>query len=301
MILRRSRAWPAIAGLFLAAGLSAQNPTVVEVNGTELTYLDAGQGEPVLFLHGALGDYRNWSHQLVPFAREYRVLQLSRRYHWPNRWADDGRNYTFDQQLADVAALIDKLGLAPVHLVGHSYGANLALALALQHPELVRDVVLAEPVFVSLLPAGPELDSMQAIGRRVIGGVMAQFARGDTATAVRDFMRWAIGPLDIPSVDPDGWRRLLQNAGSLAAQLGAPPSGTTGQGLTCDDARALARPALLVEGDESPAEMRWAGAALAACVPSLRRAHIAKASHAMFIDNPVAFNAAVLRFLKTGQ
>jgi pimeloyl-ACP methyl ester carboxylesterase len=270
----------------------------VPVNGVRLAYLEAGRGEPVLFIHGALGDYRNWSHQMAPFAREYRVLALSRRYHWPNRWTDDGRSYTFEQQLADIVAVIGRLHLAPVHLVGHSYGANLAFMLALRYPELVRDVVLAEPVFVSLFPAGPALDSMLASGRRAMGGVAQQFIRGDTAAAVRDFMRWAIGPLDIPAADPDGWRRLLQNAASLAAQLTSRPGGATERPLSCADAHALTRPALIVEGDQSPAEMRQAGAALAGCVPGLRRAHIARASHAMFIDNPDDFNAAVMGFFR---
>ena len=234
---------------------------------------------------------------MAPFAARYRVLALSRRYHWPNRWIDDGRNYTFNRQLEDLGEVIRRLHLGPVHLVGHSYGASLALALTLQHPELVRDVVLAEPAVFALVPPGPAMDSMQRVARTVIGGVLAEFAKGDTAQALQSFMRWAIGPMDIPKADPDGWRRLLQNAASRAAQLKTPPPAHPAVAFTCEAVGKLARPALLVTGSDSPRAIHQADDALAGCVPAMKRIVVPKASHAMFIDNPGDFNRQVLEFL----
>ena len=125
------------------------------------------------------------------------------------------------------------------------------------------------------------------------------FAKGDTASALQAFMRWAIGPIDIPKVDPDGWQRLLQNARSLAAQLGTSAVPRSAAALTCELVGRLARPALLVEGSDSPREMHLTSDALAGCVPALQRVRIPNASHAMFIDNPGDFNRLVLAFLNT--
>ena len=65
-----------------AAGV--ETPTRVMVNGVELHYVEAGEGEPVILLHGGQGDYRAWQPQVVVLKPHYRVISYSRRYHYPN-------------------------------------------------------------------------------------------------------------------------------------------------------------------------------------------------------------------------
>ena len=57
----------------------------VEVNGARLAYLEAGRGDPLIFVHGSLEDLRIWHRQVEQFAEYYRVIAYSRRYHHPNR------------------------------------------------------------------------------------------------------------------------------------------------------------------------------------------------------------------------
>jgi non-heme chloroperoxidase len=99
---------------------------------------------PVLFVHGALEDYREWEPQRAAIAEHHRFVTYSRRYHWPNAWAGDGSDYSYELHAADLAAFIGALGAGPVHLVGHSWGGSVAMLMALDHPELVRSLTVLE-------------------------------------------------------------------------------------------------------------------------------------------------------------
>lgn len=67
-----------------ANGQSAQ-PTKIRVHGVELHYIEQGQEEPVILLHGGQGDYRSWESQIKAFSQHYRVISYSRRYNYPQR------------------------------------------------------------------------------------------------------------------------------------------------------------------------------------------------------------------------
>jgi pimeloyl-ACP methyl ester carboxylesterase len=82
----------------------------LKVNDVELAYAEEGKGDAVVFVHGALGDWRTWE-DLRPFISErYHYVSLSRRYHYPNRWADDGRHYSQSQHVKDLAAFTRAFG-----------------------------------------------------------------------------------------------------------------------------------------------------------------------------------------------
>ena len=131
-----------------------------KINGTELAYLEHGQGQPVVFVHGGFGDYREWELQVPAFAASFRTITLSCRGAWPNRKLEADEKITLDTFVEDLAAFIKALDLAPVHLVGHSSpGGFGGLLLAHRYPELLRSLVLLEPPTWSfLLRRGGSLD-----------------------------------------------------------------------------------------------------------------------------------------------
>jgi pimeloyl-ACP methyl ester carboxylesterase len=98
-----------------------------------------------VFVHATDGDWRDWEGLRPLVAEKYHFVSLSLRYHYPNAWADDGRNYSMTQHVEDVVAFIRALKVGKVHLVGNSYGGRLVAYVALQYPELLRSVVLGEP------------------------------------------------------------------------------------------------------------------------------------------------------------
>jgi pimeloyl-ACP methyl ester carboxylesterase len=117
----------------------------MRVNGVDLAYVEEGKGETVVFVHATDGDWRDWEGLRPLVAEKYHFVSLSLRYHYPNAWADDGRNYSMTQHVEDVVAFIRALKVGKVHLVGNSYGGRLVAYVALQYPELLRSVVLGEP------------------------------------------------------------------------------------------------------------------------------------------------------------
>jgi pimeloyl-ACP methyl ester carboxylesterase len=80
------------------------------------------------------------------------VIAYSQRYHYPNAWIGDGSDINSTSVHAgDLAALIVSLRLGRVHLIGSSYGSDIVLRLAVEHSELVRTLVVAEPALFSWL------------------------------------------------------------------------------------------------------------------------------------------------------
>jgi len=67
---------------------------------------------------------------MKPLAVRYRVIAYSRRYHWPNAAPGQDADATLERQVENLAALMEALEIAPVHVVGHSYGGATALLLA---------------------------------------------------------------------------------------------------------------------------------------------------------------------------
>jgi pimeloyl-ACP methyl ester carboxylesterase len=101
--------------------------STLKINGTSLEYAEYGEGEPLVLVHGSASDYRTWHKQQEEFAHRYRVITYSRRYHWPNEQIPEDAGYSMLEHVDDLQALIQELGAAPAHLVGHSYGAFLCL------------------------------------------------------------------------------------------------------------------------------------------------------------------------------
>jgi pimeloyl-ACP methyl ester carboxylesterase len=104
----------------------------VNINGTLLEYVEYGQREPLVLIHGSASEYATWHNQQEEFARHYRVITYSRRYHGPNGRITEDADYSMLEHVDDLQELIQELGAVPAHLVGHSYGAFLCLLLAIK-------------------------------------------------------------------------------------------------------------------------------------------------------------------------
>jgi non-heme chloroperoxidase len=174
--------------LCISAFLQAQPIQSIRVqldNKIELHYVELGKGEPVVFVHGGLEDYRIWQGQMDSFARRFRVIAYSRRYNFPNRNRMTANDHSALVEAADLALLLRKLNLGPVHLIGSSYGAFTALVLAIQHPELVKTLTLAEPPvhrWAGDLPEGKKTFEKFMSFWNSVGDA---FRRGDSNKALR--------------------------------------------------------------------------------------------------------------------
>jgi non-heme chloroperoxidase len=108
-----------------------------------------------VFAHGIPTDYRAWEGQTSVLSGGFRTITYSRRYAHPNSRDGDPLDSTIENNATDLAGSIAKLGLAPAHVVGHSYGGFIAAFLATRQPELLRSLTLVEPAVDSLLLRNP--------------------------------------------------------------------------------------------------------------------------------------------------
>src|ERR1700728_15776 len=117
----------------------------LHVNGTDMAYLEVAQGRPLVCVHGSLCDFRVWSAVLGPLTQHHRVIAVSLRHFFPERWDGISDTYSIAQHVADVIAFIERLDAEPVDLMGHSRGGHISFRVAQQRPDLLRRLVLAEP------------------------------------------------------------------------------------------------------------------------------------------------------------
>jgi esterase len=145
------------------------------VDGHPLAFAEAGEGNPLLLIHGTLGDQRTFAPQMEAFATTHRVMALSMRHCWPGRW-EEGGDFTIDRHVADVAGFIAALGAGPVALLGHSRGGHIAFRVAERHPQLVRALILAEPggeldeSLGGAPPSGAQAGGFAAAARKIAAG-----------------------------------------------------------------------------------------------------------------------------------
>ncbi len=267
------------------------------VNGTELAYVEQGEGDPVVLIHGSLDDLRSWAGQIAALASRYRVIVPSRRYHWPNATPDPDARYANAEHVDDLAAFIETLGIAPARLVGSSYGALTALTLAATRPGLAHTLVLGEPPLFPWLDGSGEGPALRAAFLAEAWQPAGEAARrGDTEAMVRLFLDGVIGPGTFDRIPPPGRAEMLENAQELAIELRTQPVDLFPD-LTCDDVSRIDVPVLLLGGEVSPRMFAVVQDALARCLPAVERATIRDASHAMHADNHEAYSETILAFL----
>jgi pimeloyl-ACP methyl ester carboxylesterase len=273
----------------------------IEANGVQLKYVDQGKGVPVIFVHGALDDYRAWQPQMEAFSQRHRTISYSRRYNYPNPRLDLGTAYSANVDADDLAALITKLKLAPAHIVAVSHGACVALFLALKHPELVRSLVLSEPPLLAWLPTiegGKTLftDFMSKVWEPAI----RDFPQGDEAgvkAAVDGFGEIGYSgseeKMTFATLPPEVRTQLLENARewrALTMSKDAFPD------FPAAAAKRITAPTLLLSGQRSLALHGLIDSQLASLLPHVERIILPDATHEMWNERPAECREAALAF-----
>lgn len=264
----------------------------VSIDGYPLAYQITGAGNPVVLVHGSLNDYRIWYAQVPALAPHYRVLALSLRHYYPERWDGAGRDFSIAQHAADVAALIQRLNLGPVNLLGHSRGGAVVLTVAKEHPELIKSLILEDASGLEgLLPETPEARAMAGETKALVATLRANLAAGQPEKAAQEFTDGLGGP--------GTWaKRSAMQRGILLDNLGTGVDSGGRGAITCADVARFAFPVLTLTGTLSPRRYAEGFAAARRCNPVIPApVVIPEAAHAMNRENPDAFNAAVLAFL----
>lgn len=135
----------------------------------QLNYTTAGEGFPLILLHGNGEDHTYFKHQMGPFSEKFRVIALDTRGHGqsPRGTAP----FTLEQFAEDLKGFLDSREISRCHLLGFSDGANIALLFALKYPEYVEKLVLNG---ADLYPSAVKLSTQAPI---VLGWGLLQVIR----------------------------------------------------------------------------------------------------------------------------
>ena len=239
----------------------------------------AGEGRPVLLLHGLFGSARNLGGVARALATGHRVISLDMRNHGESPH-DPAMDY--DLMASDVAETMDAAGVPAAALVGHSMGGKVAMRLALTAPARVTRLVVAD---IAPVPNPPNFSAFTAAMLRLKPEMSRSAADAALAPAVPDpairaFLLhnfrpgqgWRIGLTEIAAAMPqiEGWEE-------IAASYPGPTLFVTG---------ALSS---YVQPDHRPAILRL--------FPAARFVAIKEAGHWLHAEQPDAFNATVSSFL----
>ena len=280
----------------------------IDIDGALFAYRESGRGDPMVLVHASLSDLRSWEPLETLVAERFRVVNYSRRFAFPNRPIDDGVDEVLSQHADDLIALVEKLRLGRVHLVGNSSGAFVCLLAAQRRPDLVRTLTLEEPPVVSMflraLPPEPgelfrllfsspgALVALLRFGAGAIGPATKAFREGDDDAAIGLFARGVLGGAAYARLAPARKQQMRDNVEAHRAAL-------LGAGLpvfTAADAAAITVPTQLVRGSESPAFQRRINQRLAARIPGAKDVCVPGASHFVHEDNPRAVAEALRTF-----
>jgi pimeloyl-ACP methyl ester carboxylesterase len=269
-------------------------PEVIEVAGAQFPLVRAGDGNPVLFLHGAWADHRTWSGLWRHIAARHRFLAYTARHFGVANWPPEPP-YAARVHGEDLVAILDRLGV-PVHLVGWSHAGGMLLTAARDRPALVRSVAVYEPSISSVLAADPEAQPILDTYWKGLEPIYQLARAGDGAGAMRSGIDYVFGlpPGGFDTLAPVFREMFLQNIHTMLPDLQAPAAPP----VTTEDLRAVRCPVALVVGQETlPVFARMADAILKG-LPNGRRVVLPDIGHGAPVQTPDAFAAEVLTFLQ---
>jgi proline iminopeptidase len=195
----------------------------IAVGDTRLWIEEEGAGEPILLLAGGPATSHVVFHPVFgPLAESHRVIYLDYRGRGRSDPVEDPRTITFVNDVADVAELVRTLELGAVNVYGFSYGGMVAQALALDHPDLVKRLVLANTLH------SPEMwqRNHENINRElelqypeVWDQIVALRAQGVRSTDARVQQLYAVHARLIRFYNPDNFSKIPSEPGSKNAAL----------------------------------------------------------------------------------
>ena len=267
----------------------------LHVNGYDMPYLDVGEDRgrpPLVCVHGSLSDFRIWGCVLGPMTQRHRLIAVSLRHFFPERWDGLGDTYSIAQHVDDVIAFIETLDLGPVDLMGHSRGGHISFRVAQQRPDLLRRLILAEP--------GGELDAtLDPDFKDGPSPLLARFttaadkiAAGDVDGGLEFFVDTLEGPGRWQRLPPLMKQPLIDNAYTLIGQVR-----DDRPAFSKADAESIRMPTLFIGGEKTKGLLPKVLHTLAAHVPNAKTAMIPNTTHPMFEQAPQAFSEIVREFL----
>jgi pimeloyl-ACP methyl ester carboxylesterase len=236
----------------------------VEVDGARIAYSIHGKGDPVVLLHGGLGNSDHFGFQLPVLVDKFQVIAIDSR--GQGRSTRTRATITYDLMASDVVAVLDHLNIARAAVVGWSDGGEVALKLGIKFPDRVN----------RLFVFGANYD---AAGSKPHGSRSSTFA-GYTQKCRADYLRL--------------WKTMKGFDALVEALL---PLWRSSSGITQDQLRGIKAPVAVADGDHDELIVIDQIAEMARLIPNGKLLIFSDTSHFALWQDPPAFNQALVAFL----
>jgi len=246
------------------------------INGINVYYEEHGRGFPLIMSHGYSATCQMWAPQVEAFSRRYRFITWDMRGHGQTDSPEAQEDYSEAHTVADLRQLLAYLGVEQAVVGGLSLGGYMSLAFHLAHPQMVRALVLCDTGPGYRNPAAREAWNRTAEARALAFEDKGLEALGQSPEVIagRRSHRSAAG--------------LARAARGMLAQVDS---------RVIDSLPTIAVPTLVIVGERDEPFLAAADY-MATRIPGARKVVIPRAGHAANIDQPEAFNQAVLSFLE---
>jgi 3-oxoadipate enol-lactonase len=257
---------------------------LTRADGGCLQYATAGDGAPVVFIHGFGLDSNMWDPQWAAFAKRHRVIRYDMRGYGGSSVPEGPYSHT-----EDLLALIDFLGAHPAHLVGLSLGGRVALRVAAQHPEAVRSLTLADPALDGHIWTEDWLQRWRSMTDAA--------KRGDLSAAKKLWREHILfAPANAKQPLADLLREMIDRYSGW--HLRYPDPGTAPQTPIAQMLPSISIPTLVMVGERDLPDFQAIARRLGEELPQVELQTIAGSGHMSNMEAPQVFNDLVLGFLQ---
>jgi pimeloyl-ACP methyl ester carboxylesterase len=266
---------------------------MAKVDGINLYYEETGAGTPLLFVHEFAGETQSWLPQVRFFSRRYRCIAYNARGYPPSDVPEDGDAYSQQRAVDDIKGVLDHLGIKKAHICGLSMGGYATLIFGLVYPERALSLTVAGCGYGSV-------STDRAAFHQDVEVVARRFEQEGMAAVAQFYSK---GPTRVQFIDkdPKGWQDFHDQFSRGSAKGHA----LTMRGVQLSrpsvfelekPMERLEVPTLIMTGDEDEPCLEPA-LFMKRKIPTSGLVILPKAGHTINLEDPEAFNRALLDFL----
>ena len=262
---------------------------IVTDDGVTLHAVEAGQGEPLLFVHEFAGDHRSWEPQIRFFSAAYRCVTYAARGYPPSDVPEEPARYSQDRARDDIRSVLDALQIGKAHIVGISMGGFAVLHFGLAYPDRALSLVVAGCGY------GAEPGKRQQFHDETAKTIALIEGSGMNVAA----KTYSQGPsrVQFQNKDPRGWSEFAENlAGHSTKGSALTMRGVQAQRPSLWDLvepmRRLEVPTLVMTGDEDDPCLE-PGLLMKRTIPAAALVVFPNTGHAVNLEEPDLFNRSL--------
>jgi pimeloyl-ACP methyl ester carboxylesterase len=266
---------------------------ISNINGVNLFWEMIGdKGEPLVLVHGSWVDHHSWSEVVPGLAKNFRVIVYDRRGHSQSeRSAGQG---SVQEDVNDLAGLIEHLELTPANIAGNSFGSIITLKLSAEHPELFKTMFIHEPPLFTLLEGERETENAFRIVSERIHAVINLLKQEKNAEGAELFVETiAFGPGAWKTLPPQLQQTFIYNAPTWLDEMNDDES----LRIDLNKLKNFSKPVFLSQGETSQPFFPVVLDKIAGSLPNVQRKTFANAGHVPHLSHSSEYVKTLTEFI----